>query len=298
MVQSGEIVRPESNAVFEALLRTGNALAAKYDIWKTLVHLHIQSQSRNFLFTSEPPTASLLSDVISELLRGKFLTIDQDFSAHVFRVRDVPDGSPEELCCIVDPFCHVAYLSALQWHGLTDRRPQALLFATPSTPQWKALAMEKVRRDFPDAMGGFFTPYPRPKIPAKVRGRRILFHNTKHSGQSVEMRSPKFRITTLAQTFVDGLLEPELCGGMAHVLNVWKSHAVEHLGDVLRLVDSCESPITKVRAGYILEDIMSLSDPMIESWKQHAQRGSSRKLDPAKPFSEKHSKTWMLSINV
>jgi hypothetical protein len=85
---------------------------------------------------------------------------------------------------------------------------------------------------------------------------------------------------------------------MAHVLDIWKSHVAEHLGDVLRLIDACESPITKVRAGYILEEMISLSDPIIDTWKQHAQRGSSRKLDPAKPFIEKHSKTWMLSINV
>ena len=288
----------QGNAIFDAIRHNGFPIVTKYDIWKALVHLHAQSQSRNFLFASEPPSPSLLSDIISFLLNRKLLSIDQDFSAHVFRVRDIPDGSPDELCCIVDPFCHVAYLSALQWHGFTDRRPQALMFATPSIPQWKAMADEKGQHDFPGTMSEFSILYPRLKIPAKVRGKKILFHNTKHFGQNTMQRSPKFRIATPAQTFLDGLLEPELCGGMAHVLDIWKSHVAEHLGDVLRLIDACESPITKVRAGYILEEMISLSDPIIDTWKQHAQRGSSRKLDPAKPFIEKHSKTWMLSINV
>ena len=100
----------------------------------------------------------------------------------------------------------------------------------------------------------------------------------------------------MAQTFLDTLLRPDLCGGMGHVLDVWAEHALAHLEDVVRVVDVAPTAIAKVRAGYILEERLGLSHPTVTGWRKFAQRGGSRVLDPDQPFAPTFSETWMLSL--
>ena len=56
--------------------------------------------------------------------------------------------------------------------------------------------------------------------------------------------------------------------------------------------------IDKIRAGYLLTEVCSLTDSVVESWTQFAQRGGSRKLDPETEYAPEFSERWKLSINV
>ena len=67
------------------------------------------------------------------------------------------------------------------------------------------------------------------------------------------------------------------------------------------IIDDAErhgSAIDKVRLGFLLTEVCHLSDPRIEGWTRHAQRGGSRKLDPQAEYDPRYSEKWMLSINV
>jgi predicted transcriptional regulator of viral defense system len=94
------------------------------------------------------------------------------------------------------------------------------------------------------------------------------------------------------------LQKPAICGGMAHVIEVWQEHAAIYLNEIVTSIDKATSGLVKSRAGYLLEVKMGLRHEMIEKWKLLGQRGSSRKLDPSKPFASTFSETWMISINV
>jgi hypothetical protein len=63
-------------------------------------------------------------------------------------------------------------------------------------------------------------------------------------------------------------------------------------------VDSVEKPILKVRAGYVFDERLGIADSRVHGWLALAQRGSSRVMNPGKPFSAEHSEKWMLSLNV
>ena len=75
-------------------------------------------------------------------------------------------------------------------------------------------------------------------------------------------------------------------------------HAVRHLDAIVEAVDAGSEKILQVRAGYLLEEAIGISDPRIDVWARSAQRGSSRKLDSAAPYANRFSERWMLSINV
>ena len=70
-----------------------------------------------------------------------------------------------------------------------------------------------------------------------------------------------------------------------------------HLDQIIESVDEYAAKLPKVRAGYILNEVMGLTDERVLAWRSFAQRGSSQKLDPEKPFSSTYSDKWMLSLN-
>ena len=91
---------------------------------------------------------------------------------------------------------------------------------------------------------------------------------------------------------------PELCGGMKHVIDIWKTNAEDHVEKIISAFEKEESKIAHVRAGYIIDEILKVKDERIEAWQRYAQRGSSRLLDPSKPYGPPWSEKWMLSLNV
>ena len=94
------------------------------------------------------------------------------------------------------------------------------------------------------------------------------------------------------------LTEPGLCGGTRHVLDVWEKEAELWVEEIIKAVDQLDSKIAKVRAGYILTEVMDIDHPTIHNWEQYAQRGGSRKLDPDAEYAPVFSEKWMISINV
>ena len=134
--------------------------------------------------------------------------------------------------------------------------------------------------------------------PKRVRGRLLHMVESKKAGACVNVPNTNIRLATIGQTFLDMLQHPRQCGGMSHVLDIYDKYALDWTEEIITSVDSSNSNLAKVRAGYILEEHLGIDDKRIESWKVLVQRGGSRKLDPGKDYTPNHSKTWMISINV
>lgn len=223
---------------------------------------------------------------------------DADFRLGMWRVvQSSRAGSAEEIASIADPFCYVSHLSAMERYGLTDRSPEALHLSTPWRPLWNALRDERVAAD----------ASVRPRIDApslvrfgfkeRVRRRPVIVHETRHPAVPTSVSGERTRITDIGRTFADMVDMPDLCGGMRHVLDVWENSALNWSNAIIAGVDSLDSKIAKVRAGYILTERLGLDDERIERWEAFAQRGGSRKLDPDGPYIQPYSERWMISIN-
>jgi predicted transcriptional regulator of viral defense system len=94
------------------------------------------------------------------------------------------------------------------------------------------------------------------------------------------------------------LRNPELCGGIQHVIDVYKEYGKQYLRFILDEIDMHGNGIEKARAGYVLETQLGTRDPRIDTWQSTVQRGGSRKLDPSAEYSSYFSERWALSLNV
>jgi predicted transcriptional regulator of viral defense system len=228
----------------------------------------------------------------TSLRRARILDHDRDYGYRAYRLIHLPDGSAEEICCLIDPGIYISHLSAMQRYGLTNRRPKELLLSRPDP--------RKAPPAGPGTQAAILAKFSPKTIshPKKVRGRDVRVFHTAHPGVAQSTRTGFDRIASVGQTFLDTLEEPALCGGMAHVLDVWRRHAPAYFELIVPVVDAAPSKLAKVRAGYILEEVLGVNDARIMAWQRFAQRGGSQLLDPAKPYAPVFSERWMLSLNV
>jgi predicted transcriptional regulator of viral defense system len=292
-----------SAAVLAWLEGERRAVATPYMLFLVLRRLFTPENRQKLYLRSDTPTNEDLRKVTANLLNTGGIEVDSDYGRSVFKVLSVGESPADEVCALTNPFGYISHLSALQRWGLTDRRPEALHLTMPPASAARPLVEQQMVADYNTPPSGLplnqVVKLHFVRHPETVRGRKVSVYETKHPGQWLQVRDSHARLATIGQTFVDTVERPQYCGGMAHVLDIWREHAGIYQQEVIAAVDKVESPIVKVRAGYLLDDMLGLgNDLRIQGWVRFAQRGSARVLDPTKDFSPDHSKKWMLSINV
>lgn len=228
--------------------------------------------------------------------------IRQDTSyASFWRIMSVPDAPADTVVCQADPYCYISHMSAMQRYGLTNRRPEALFITSPPDITARTWNKRRMMDDFGSAAMDediYVEPLLVTHHPKSVRRRPIDQLKTKFYGDWRKVRGQEERIASIGQVFLDMLEAPQRCGGMRHVLEVWAEHATKYLDQIVKTIDASERPIWKVRAGYILDEYLGISNATAQSWLQHAQRGGSRVLEAGREYAEPFSEKWMLSVNV
>lgn len=231
--------------------------------------------------------------------RSGQLLRDAEFSGPIFIVED---GNAEAVLFDADPFCYLSHASALAWHGLSAPQPN-LFVSTADRPLWARWAREKVAELFDDDLderveaGSLFKMTPPRPFPV-LRGRNLHRHERSDPVSLGDFGADVDRVSPVGVTFRDSIAAPGRCGGAAKVVDIWRKHALRHLNSIIAESDLSVEKIVRVRAGYLLEEVLGVQDPRVARWVNNAQRGSSRKLDPAAPYAGRFSKRWMLSINI
>jgi predicted transcriptional regulator of viral defense system len=237
---------------------------------------------------------------ISKLMDEGVLSTYKGIPGTVYAILGRTHASPEDVACTVDPFCYLSHLSAMEFHGLTDRIPTKIHLSTPSPKLWKDFASKRMEQDLKSELDTYLEN----KLPKlmknkfdKIGNKEIIFHHSSHLGAFKNVRNRQLRVSTIGRTFLDMLKNPELCGGMNHVLNVYSNYTNQYLKLIINEVNDHGKDIDKVRAGYILDEKLGIQDERVESWLKYAQRGGSRKLDPSEEYIPQWSEKWCLSIN-
>ena len=239
--------------------------------------------------------------VAQALLRMHLLTLIEQVTPKAYLLFGRSNASPAEVVCSLDPFAYVSHLSAMEHHGLTDRFPKILYMTRPTAIEWRKQAAIRIAKD----LGARLPVYEEAGLPRLVRpkidrvGHTVIqFHERSQLGAFRLVAGSSLRVATIGRVFLDMLREPALCGGIQHVVDIYRREARRYLKLIVDEVDRHGQPIDKVRVGYLLSEVCKLDAPELVSWQQCAQRGGSRKLDAEGEYVPNYSERWQLSINV
>lgn len=275
-------------AVARELRRAGRPLIEDSDIWNILVKIY-GDRSVSYLRGSAPSAGTLMR--IRDVLKSeRIISRDHDY-ARVWRVNELPDVQADEVVCLLDEGTCISHLSAMQKFNLTERRPHTLYITVATNEQWREIVGERKEVSYEVAQQ-------RRHHPRIVRGRDLDIFQTKSFPRTTRIKSSSVRTTEIGETFLNMLEQPERCGGMAHVLDVFNRQASNYLSAIVSRIDRTETKLTKVRAGYIITELLGIKNETAEKWVLFAQRGGSQRLDPKAPYQPVFSERWMISLNV
>lgn len=279
----------------EFLEENEKPVVTRFEFFEMIRQMYRESPSKGLGLRSDSPGARDYVRFRAALKKAGVIGNDRDYGPRIIRVLSVPDLPAEGIICLIDPNCYVSHLSAMERWGLTERVPRALMLTRPD----RKTAMARHEARMKEVLGEGTSPFPLTYIdhPAYIRRRPIKVYQGKAAGMFLKSRNDGVFLATIGQTFLDMLQEPRLCGGMAHVLDVWEEHAPARLDDIVASVDKTPCGIVKCRAGYILEEYLGLRHPEIGRWKECAQRGGSRRLDPNRAYAPFFSEAWKISLN-
>jgi hypothetical protein len=206
-----------------------------------------------------------------------------------------------EVACALDPFCYLSHLSAMSHYGLTNRIPGRLFLSSPPPRKWSEEADLRMRKDLGDDLETYLEnglpPLTRVRFD-KLGRTEIHRFSSIHWGAYINVHGRSLRVSSIGRTFLDMLRNPELCGGMAHVIETYESHAAQYLRPIVEEIDRHGGAIDKVRAGYLMHEKMGMRHELIENWRSFVQRGGSRKLDPTGEYVPEWSDQWCISLNI
>ncbi len=287
------ITESQIGDVAEALAATSLPVVSSYDVSKVLF-LKAPDNTRQI--------KEVFQGVVSRLLAVRLLTrLPLQNGADAYFLFGHSNASAQEIACSLDPFAYVSHLSAMEYHGLTDRFPKIIFMSTPPLSNWRQQARDRMHKDLGDRFDNYISSG-LPKLTklnlTKIGQSAVQFYERSQLGAFRHVTGTPLRVATIGRVFLDMIREPHLCGGIQHVVDVFSNEAKRHLRSIVDEVDRNGKPIDKVRAGFLLSEVCKLEDPLIDNWNQYAQRGGSRKLDPEGEYSATYSKRWQLSINV
>ncbi len=283
--------------IADTLAATGLAALSPYEVAKAIFLKSSQLQD-----SVVPDTRELFDILLARLLALRLLTrLPLTAGPQGYVLFGHSNATPQELACSLDPFAYVSHLSAMEYHGLTDRFPKVVFMSTPPASTWRQQARNRMRKDLGDKLEDYLDSglpkLARPNL-TKIGKTTLQFHERSQLGAFRHVSDSPLRVATIGRVFLDMIREPQLCGGIQHVIDVFTQEAKRHLRSILEEVNRNGKSIDKVRAGFLLSVICKLNDPLIDDWSKYAQRGGSRKLDPEGEYSPHYSQRWKLSLNV
>ncbi len=292
-------------AVTQYLRESDQPVITDYDLYMTIFNFHQVKKYRGEVVSSSTPIPmfqDVLTQIIHPLMEFGVITPCKDFpEGRVFQIVGNRFQEAGDIACSIDSFAYISHLSAMAYHGLTNRLPKMLFISTPPIAEWSKFAKQKMEKDCP----GFLDDYVKCQLPPlinikfdKIQKTQITRYSSIHQGAFKIVEGRKLRVSTIGRTFLDMLRKPDYCGGVRHVMEIFGTFGSQYKRLIIDEMDRHGKAIDQARAGYLLEEMCQIKDEKIDEWAKRVQRGGSRKLDSEGPYRENYSERWCLSINV
>lgn len=293
-----------STALTLALGNLHQPVITSYQLGVTLFQLYQAKSYQGEALTrleKNVPGPTDLKRTTDRLIRNGVLQLYPGHSGNVFILLG-KQPTTAEVACALDPFAYLSHLSAMEYHGLTQRMPTMLFLSSPSPADWQQFALARMTRDLgEDSLETYQTvglpTLTRPRF-EKIERQWVKVYTSSHLGAFIAVRDRALRVATLGRTFLDMVREPDLCGGIYHVVEVFEAHAATYLRLITDEIEQHGTKIDQARVGYILDERCGLKSSSLDRWQAEVQRGGSRKLYAKGEYSPRFSERWCLSLNI
>lgn len=115
--------------IAEALAATSLPAISSYELSKAFYLKTSEISQRNKAF---------FRAVVYQLQRLRLLScIPLQGGAEAYLLFGHSNATAKEIACSLDPFAYLSHLSAMEYHGLTDRFPKIVFMFTPSQSDWR-----------------------------------------------------------------------------------------------------------------------------------------------------------------
>ncbi len=280
----------------DSLAAIGAPAISSYELAK---HVFMRADMLNAQLST---LKSIFSQLCGEMLNVRLLSqIEPVNETRGYLLFGKANASPAEIVCSLDPFVYISHLSAMEYHGLTDRFPKILYMTRPAPGQWREQALARMSRDLGAHLQAYLdSGLPKllqPKI-SRLGQTSIHFCERSQLGAFRLVAGSSLRVATVGRVFLEMIREPAQCGGIQHVIDIYRREAKRYLKLIVDEVNQHGLAIDKVRAGFLLSEVCGLNDLAFSDWEKSAQRGGSRKLDPEGEYVPDFSERWKLSLNV
>lgn len=277
-----------------------------YQIGRIVFRLYSEKKCKGKPITNikkDAPNRDDYSRYVKELTSSGLINTDLVSHNEIYGVLSQSPPVPEELACCIDPFTYVSHLSAMEYHGLTDRFPKVLFLTSPRADEWSRLARKQMEKDLEGKLDDYLqTGLPKLKriqIDKIAKKSISTYTSIKYTpGAYLSLKGQCLKVSSIGRTFYDMLKNPALCGGIYHVLDVYEEYAKKYLRLIVDEFDRHGNAIDQVRGGYVLSERLGLTEPRFKQWKENVQRGGSRKLVADEPYKPIFSENWCLSLNI
>ncbi len=246
------------------------------------------------------PTRADLSNLCKRLL-GLGILQKEGCPVGIYRyTAQASYDSVYELAYCADPVSCISHLSAMEYHGLTNRLSKIIFTTTLSNQLWRGWADLAMLKTVGEKLPIFLnTDLPKlRRINVRKFGEySFKTYQTQTLVESFLVPDRAYKMARVEGVFFDMVREPGLCGGMGHVVDTFREHGARYAQDIIRTVSLHGKPIHKARVGYLLESI-GVESKEFPDWLKTVTQGSSRVLDPTAPFNRSsYSERWQLSLN-
>lgn len=240
---------------------------------------------------------------------------------YAYFIKRSKNPSSEMAISALYPLGFLSHLTAMNLYGIGTTKSTGIYITCPNRVDWKNLCLKKIKNRFkllnvnvmPSAKDytsfnnlilsnqAILDPYPHQSVLEEAGSTKpLIIVNRKNIVESEWWNHS--HIQNIVDLYIDMLRSPHYCGGISHVLFVYKEQLLKDKELLFAIIDSLNNSgtiIDRARFGYIFDKILNINSSIILKWKeeQKDKRGSSRKLFSNFDFNSFYDEDWNISIN-
>jgi predicted transcriptional regulator of viral defense system len=263
--------------------------------WRILIAARRNAHAENAPLPDEKKAVAIRKELIQRGDISPVKGVDGVYTVDV-PYANLLEVSEQQIIQEANPWAVFGFLTAMVHHGLTDLLPNTVYaIQFKDGEQLYQVPLGTTPDDWTDL------ELPAGKHPDKVNEIPIVWTQIEAKWEfgvtiGYSLGVPIY-VTDVERTLIDGIRMPEKCGGIAKVLQAWRSADSMDVDKVVAYADRYDIQNLRQRVGFLLEKLCR-EHPRLKEWQHRLQRGGSVKLVAGDAYSGTYSTEWNLSLNV